>query len=49
MKFNYKPGKEDYFDYLKKLMWVKKKKNSKRKEKKEEEKVDYLSLDELNK
>jgi hypothetical protein len=49
MKFNYKPGKEDYFDYLKKLMWVKKKKNSKKKEKKEEEKVDYLSLDELNK
>ena len=49
MKFNYKPGKEDYFDYLKKLMWVKKKKNSKKKEKKEEEKADYLSLDELNK
>lgn len=49
MKFTYKPGKEDYFDYLKKLMWVKKKKNSKKKEKKEEEKIDYLSLDELNK
>ena len=51
MKFNYKPGKEDYFDYLKKLMWVKKKKSSKKKEKKEEEieKIDILSLDELNK
>lgn len=46
MKFNYKPGKEDYFDYLKKLMWVKKKKSSK---KKKEEPVDVLSLDELNK
>ena len=51
MKFNYKPGKEDYFDYLKKLMWVKKKKSSKKKEKEEEEieKIDILSLDELNK
>lgn len=51
MKFNYKPGKEDYFDYLKKLMWVKKKKSSKKKEKKEEEieKIDILSLEELNK
>lgn len=46
MKFNYKPGKEDYFDYLKKLIWAKKKKASK---KKKEENVDYLSLDELNK
>jgi len=46
MKFKYKPGKEDYFDYLKKLIWVKKKKPSK---KEKEEKVDYLSLDELNK
>lgn len=46
MKFNYKPGKENYFDYLKKLMWVKKKKSSKTKK---EEKIDYLSLDELNK
>ena len=46
MKFNYKPGKEDYFDYLKKLIWTKKKKASK---KKKEENVDYLSLDELNK
>lgn len=47
MKFNYKPGKEKYFDYLKKLMWAKKKKASKKKEKKEE--VEILSLDELNK
>ena len=46
MKFNYKPGKENYFDYLKKLIWAKKKKASK---KKKEENVDYLSLDELNK
>ena len=46
MKFNYKPGKEDYFDYLKKLIWAKKKKASK---KKKEENVDYISLDELNK
>ena len=46
MKFNYKPGKENYFDYLKKLIWAKKKKDSK---KKKEENVDYLSLDELNK
>lgn len=46
MKFKYKPGKEDYFDYLKKLMGVKKKKSSK---KKEEEKPEILSLDELNK
>jgi hypothetical protein len=46
MKFKYKPGKEDYFDYLKKLIWAKKKKSSK---KEKEEKVDYLSLDELNK
>lgn len=48
MKFTYKPGKEDYFDYLKKLIWVKKKKVSKKKEKKEEE-IEILSLDELNK
>lgn len=48
MKFNYKPGKEDYIDYLKKLMGVKKKKSSKKKEKKEEQ-VEVLSLDELNK
>ena len=46
MKFTYKPGKEDYFDYLKKLIWAKKKKASK---KKKEENVDYISLDELNK
>lgn len=46
MKFNYKPGEEKYFDYLKKLVWVKKKKASKKKEK---EKVEILSLDELNK
>lgn len=46
MKFKYKPGKETYFDYLKKLMGVKKKKASK-KEKKED--VEVLSLDELNK
>lgn len=46
MKFKYKPGKEDYFDYLKKIMWVKKKKSPK---KKEEEKPEILSLDELNK
>jgi len=48
MKFTYKPGKEDYFDYLKKLIWAKKKKVSKKKEKKEEE-IEILSLDELNK
>lgn len=47
MKFNYKPEKETYVDYLKKLMGVKKKKSSKKKEKKEE--VEILSLDELNK
>ncbi len=47
MKFNYKPQKESYFDYLKKLMWVKKKKASKKKEGKED--VEILSLDELNK
>lgn len=46
MKFKYKPGKEAYFDYLKKLIGVKKKKTSK-KEKKED--VEVLSLDELNK
>jgi hypothetical protein len=43
MKFNYKPEKETYVDYLKKLMGVKKKKSSKKKEK-----VEILSLDELN-
>ena len=48
MKFNYKPGKEDYLDYLKKLMGVKKKKSSKKKIKKEEPEVEILSLDELN-
>lgn len=46
-KFNFKPEKESYIDYLKKLMWVKKKKSSKKKSKKEP--VEVLSLDELNK
>lgn len=48
VKFNFKPEKESYIDYLKKLMWVKKKKSSKKKSKKEES-VEILSLDELNK
>lgn len=48
VKFNFKPEKESYIDYLKKLMWVKKKKTSKKKSKKEEP-VEILSLDELNK
>lgn len=48
VKFNFKPEKESYIDYLKKLMWVKKKKSSKKKSKKEEP-VEILSLDELNK
>lgn len=47
VKFNFKPGKQSYMDYLKKLIWVKKKKSSKKKEEKEE--VEILSLDELNK
>lgn len=47
VKFNFKPEKESYIDYLKKLMWVKKKKSSKKKSKKEP--VEVLSLDELNK
>lgn len=47
-KFNFKPEKESYIDYLKKLMWIKKKKSSKKKLKKEEP-VEVLSLDELNK
>lgn len=42
MKFNYKPGKENYIEFLKKKIWVKKKK-------KEKEDVKILSLDELNK
>lgn len=46
-KFNFKPEKESYIDYLKKLMWVKKKKSSKKKSKKEP--VEVLSLNELNK
>ena len=45
MKFNYKPGKESYIDYLKKLMGAKKKKASKKKK----EEPEVLSLDELNK
>ena len=48
MKFNYKPGKEEYFDYLKKLMWVKKKKSSKKKEVKVEENITITTLEELN-
>ena len=48
VKFNFKPEKESYIDYLKKLMWIKKKKSSKKKSKKEES-VEILSLDELNK
>ena len=42
MKFNYKPGEENYIEFLKKKIWVKKKK-------KEKEDVKILSLDELNK
>lgn len=42
MKFNYKPGKESYIDFLKKKIWVKKKSKKK-------ENVEMLSLDELNK
>lgn len=45
MKFKYKPGKEKYFDYLKKIMWVKKKEPLK-KEKKEG--VTTTTLEELN-
>lgn len=47
-KFNFKPEKQSYMDYLKKLIWVKKKKASKKKEEEKEE-VETLSLDELNK
>jgi len=46
MKFNYKPGKESYIDFLKKKIWVKKK--SKKKEE-SKEKVEVLDLNELNK
>jgi len=46
MKFNYKPGKESYIDFLKKKIWVKKK--SKKKEE-PKEKVEVLDLNELNK
>lgn len=42
MKFNYKPGKENYIEFLKKKIWVKKKK-------KKEEDIETISLDELNK
>ena len=49
MKFNYKPGKEDYFDYLKKLMWVKKRKSSKKKKEEEiERNITITTLEELN-
>lgn len=48
-KFNFKPEKQSYMDYLKKLIWVKKKKASKKKEEEKEEEVEILSLDELNK
>lgn len=48
-KFNFKPEKQSYMDYLKKLIWVKKKKTSKKKEEEKEEEVEILSLDELNK
>lgn len=47
-KFNFKPEKQSYMDYLKKLIWVKKKKAPKKKEEEKEE-VETLSLDELNK
>lgn len=51
VKFNFKPEKQSYMDYLKKLIWVKKKKSSKKVKKEEvkEEQVEVLSLDELNK
>lgn len=51
VKFNFKPGEQSYMDYLKKLIWVKKKKSSKKVKKEEvkEEQVEVLSLDELNK
>lgn len=50
MKFNYKPGKENYFDYLKKLMWVKKRKSSKKEkeENKVKENITITTLEELN-
>lgn len=48
MKFKYKPGKEEYFDYLKKLMWVKKKKSSKKVEEEKKEEVTITTLEELN-
>ena len=47
VKFNFKPGKQSYMDYLRKLLWVKKKKSSKKAKK--EESIEVLSLDELNK
>ena len=46
MKFNYKSWKEDYLEFLKKLISEKKKKSTK---KKEEPEVEVLSLEELNK
>lgn len=46
MKFKYKPGKESYFDYLKKIMWVKKKKNTKNKD---DVDTTTVTLEELNK
>lgn len=46
VKFNFKPGKQSYMDYLRKLLWVKKKKSSKKVKK--EEPIEVLSLDELN-
>lgn len=46
MKFNYKPGKEKYIEFLKKKIWVKKK--SKKKEEAKEV-VEMLDLNELNK
>lgn len=42
MKFNYKPGKENYIEFLKKKIWVKKKSKKK-------EDVEILDLNELNK
>lgn len=46
MKFNYKPGKENYIEFLKKKIWVKKKS---KKKKEAEEAVEILDLNELNK
>lgn len=48
MKFKYRPNKETYFDYLKKIMWVKKNKPSKKIKEEEKEEVTITTLEELN-